>query len=261
MGVIHGRAVLTPVFALPNGPWTIALCAVLGAIIGSYLATIALRWPQGRGASSGRSACDGCGGELRWFELIPVLSFLLSRGRCRRCDAYIARLHFGLEIGAATLGGAAAATAPTFGTAIIMAMLFWQLLVLAVLDFRHLWLPDRLTLVLAICGLTLGGFIGGAPLSHRAIAMVGGFAALEIIRRAFYRIRRHEGMGAGDPKMFGAIGAWVGPFAMPFIILIAATIGLFVAGMCVVRGRPMAAFPFGTYLAAAAVVCTLYSVI
>lgn len=251
MAIVRGRAILNAVFALPTGPWTLGLCAVLGAIIGSYLATIALRWPMGRGASSGRSACDGCGAALRWFELVPILSFLFARGRCRRCDAPIARLHLAMEIGAAVLGAMAAAMAPTLGGALALSLLLWQLLLLAVLDFRHLWLPDRLTLLLAVSGLMLGGFVTDADLLHRTAAMVGGYAALEILRRAFKALRGHEGMGAGDPKMFGAIGAWMGPLALPFILLGAAALGLAMAAFQSLRGRPMAAFPFGTYLAAA----------
>ena len=242
---------MSAAFHLSNTGWTIALLAVLGAIIGSYLATIALRWPQGQGASSGRSACDGCGAALRWFELIPILSFLSARGRCRRCGADIARLHLSVEVAAALLGGTAAAVMPTWGEALILAVLLWQLLLLAVLDHRHLWLPDRLTLLLAVSGLALGGWVSDAALLHRAAAMVGGFAVMEVIRRTFRHVRGVEGMGAGDPKLFGAIAAWVGPFALPFILLAAAAIGLAAALVSMARKRPMTAFPFGTYLALA----------
>lgn len=248
---------MNAVFALPNGPWTIGLCALLGAIIGSYLATLALRWPEGRGASSGRSACDGCGQALRWFELIPILSYLIARGRCRRCGTPIARLHLGVEVAAAVLGGAAAAVAPSLGGALILSLLFWQLLLLAVLDHRHLWLPDRLTLLLAVSGLALGGFVTDVSLLHRAATMVGGFAGLDAIRRGFESVRGHEGMGAGDPKIFGAIGAWVGLFALPFILLSAAAFGLAMAGIQWAKGTRMSAFPFGTYMAAASVVHVL----
>ncbi len=251
MGVIGGWAILSAVLALPNGAWVIVLCAVTGAITGSYLATVALRWPKGHGASSGRSACDGCGKTLRWFELIPIASFAIAGGQCRRCGERIEPLHLGIELGAAFLGGLAAAVMPTLGGALVLSVLFWQLLLLAALDHRHLWLPDRLTLTLAVSGLALGGFIGEAPLLHRAAAMLCGFVALEAVRRAFHILRGHEGMGAGDPKMFGALAAWTGPFVLPFILLGAAAIGLATATASIARKKPLAAFPFGTYLAAA----------
>ena len=235
-------------------PASLALMlGVLGAIIGSYLATVALRWPDGRSASAGRSACDACGRELRWFELIPILSYLLARGRCRRCGVGIASLHVGVEVGAAALGVLAAVLFVEPLAAFTGAALFWQLLLLAVLDARHLWLPDRLTALLAFSGLALGGVLSDTPLLYRAAAMVGGFAALEILRRAFLALRGKEGMGAGDPKMFGALAAWTGPFALPFILMLAAGVGLAVALAAHFRGRPVNAFPFGTYLAMAAV--------
>ena len=251
MGVVDGRAVLSELLTLPNGPWTMGLCAILGANIGSYCATLALRWPEGRSASSGRSQCDGCGRPLRWFELVPILAYCVAHGRCRRCAAPIARLHIGVELGAAMLGALAAAVTPDAGSALALAVLFWQLLLLAVLDQRHLWLPDRLTLLLAVSGVALGGLVSDAPIFLRAAAMVGAFAALELIRRAFLFLRGKEGMGAGDPKLFGAIAAWTGPFALPFILLMAAAIGLIMAFSQRLRGRPMAAFPFGAYLAMA----------
>ena len=244
---------MSDLFTLPNGPWSIALCAILGAIIGSYLATIALRWPEGRNASTGRSQCDGCDAALRWFELIPILSSIMARGRCRRCAALIARLHFGVELGAAILGSVAAAITPTLGMALIIALLFWQLLLLAVLDHRHLWLPDRLTLVLAASGLALAGLLTDVALLSRIVGMVGGFASLELVRRTFLHLRGIEGMGAGDPKLLGAIAAWSGPLALPFILAAAAALGLLIALAKIAKGTPMTAFPFGTYLAIATV--------
>lgn len=253
MGFVDGWAILNAFAALPNGAWTIAGLALLGTIIGSYLATIVLRWPEGRSASSGRSACDGCGAALRWFELIPIASFLMARGQCRRCGAAIAPLHFGVEIAAAMLGALAAAVMPTLGGAIALAVLFWQLLLLGVLDYRHFWLPDRLTLLLAVCGLMLGGWVSDAPLLHRAAAMVGAFALLEITRRAFRMLRGKDGMGTGDPKLLAAIAAWVGPMPLPFILLAASALGLAFALLLAAKKRPIPPFPFGTLLAVATI--------
>lgn len=258
MGFVDGWAVLNAIAAIPNGPWTIAGLALLGAIIGSYLATIALRWPEGRSATSGRSACDGCGAALRWFELFPIVSFLTADGHCRRCGAAITPLHLGVEIAAAMLGALAAAVMPTLGGAIALATLCWQLLLLAVLDYQHFWLPDRLTLLLAVSGLLLGGLVGDAPLLDRAIAMVGAFAALEILRRAFRMLRGEEGMGAGDPKLLAAIAAWTGPIPLPFILLTASALGLGVALLLAAKKRPTPPFPFGTLLAVATISVTAF---
>lgn len=248
---------LTTLAALTPGLLGLLL-GLLGAIIGSYLATVALRWPDGRSASAGRSMCDGCGAELRWFELIPILSFVLSRGVCRRCAAPIAPLHVGMEIGAAALGVLAAVVFVEPVAAIAAAVLFWQLALLAVLDARHLWLPDRLTAMLAVSGLILGGWVSDVSLPMRAIAMIGSFAVMEALRWAFRAFRGTDGMGAGDPKILGALAAWTGPLAVPFILMLAATIGLAAALITYRRGKQMIAFPFGTFLSAATVVVVVF---
>src|SRR3546814_18504832 len=83
------------------------LGALRGAIVGSFLATVLVRWPAGESALAGRSRCDGCRRTLAPFELVPVLSFALNRGRCRRCAAPIDRPHLRVEIAAATIAGTA----------------------------------------------------------------------------------------------------------------------------------------------------------
>jgi leader peptidase (prepilin peptidase) / N-methyltransferase len=110
--------------------------AVLGAVIGSFLATILVRWPEGRSAAAGRSACDGCGATLRPFELVPILSHVVQAGRCRRCGAAIDPLHVRVEIGAALIGLVAFAV-QSGPEAFVTATLGWWLLLLALLDVRH----------------------------------------------------------------------------------------------------------------------------
>src|SRR3546814_155711 len=98
------------------------LGALLGAIVGSFLATVLVRWPAGESALAGRSRCDGCRRTLAPFELVPVLSFALNRGRCRRCAAPIDRTHLRVEIAAATIAGTAFALvspAAAFGWSVL----------------------------------------------------------------------------------------------------------------------------------------------
>jgi len=88
------------------------LLGVLGLVFGSFIATVAMRWPQGRSALRGRSECDSCGKTLRADELVPVASFLLQRGKCRSCGAPIPRGHLGVELLALGIGLAAGFAAP-----------------------------------------------------------------------------------------------------------------------------------------------------
>ncbi|MBV9884843.1 MAG: prepilin peptidase, partial [Sphingomonadaceae bacterium] len=112
----------------------------LGLIAGSFLASAAIRWPNERSVIGGRSACDACHAPLRPHELIPLLSFALQRGRCRRCGARIDPRHLAIELAAALLGAVALAAHPG-PLGLVTALLGWWLLLVAILDLEHQWLP------------------------------------------------------------------------------------------------------------------------
>lgn len=233
---------------------------LLGLIIGSFLATLITRWPQGRSIVAGRSSCDHCGHKLQAWELVPVLSFVLQAGKCRRCGMAIASDHVAIEIAAAMIGGLAMLIAPGAG-GLAGAVFGWLLLTLAALDVKHHWLPDRLTGLLAISGL-LGGLVLLTPsLSDRAIGGIAGYLSLTIVARVYAHVRGREGLGAGDPKMLAGIGCWMGWQALPFVILGAGLVGIMVAISWRLRGREVAAdsmLPLGSLLAVAAFPLWLY---
>lgn len=222
---------------------------LLGAILGSFIAALVIRWPEGRSIATGRSACDGCGATLRVHELVPIVSAVIQRGRCRRCGAMIDPLHWrieglGLAIGlfAGWVAGWPGITGAVFG---------WLLLALGALDVRAFWLPDRLTGPLAVLGL-----VAGLPaLPDRIIGGVAGFGALWIIALAYRRLRGREGLGGGDPKLLGAIGLWLGWRMLPPVLLAASLLGLAVVLIGMLRGHRVQgsdAVPLGVLLAAAA---------
>jgi leader peptidase (prepilin peptidase)/N-methyltransferase len=227
---------------------------VLGAIIGSFLAALLVRWPQGRSVLRGRSCCDRCGHRLGIAELVPILSWLLLRGRCRRCGAAIDRRHLALEIGAGLIGLTAILAHPLL-MAPFTAMLGWWLFLLAALDAEYHWLPDRLTLPLIVAGLVTA-FIGiGPPLGDRMIGAVGGYVTLLAIAVLYRAVRGREGLGGGDPKMLAAIGAWLGWIQLPFVLLLAGLAGLVAVGIKRLAGGNVAAtdrLPLGTLMALAA---------
>ena len=224
-----------------------------GLVAGSFLSTLFLRWPDDRNMG-GRSACDACGRTLTWLELVPVLSYLRQRGRCAACAVPIDRMHPAMELSCAVAGGAAMALAPGWigGTG---ALFGWLLITLAVLDLRHFWLPDRLTLLLAATGLLSGLADPSISYADRMIGGLAGFAGLWVIARTYRKARGHEGLGGGDPKLFGAIGFWLGWQVLPFVLVGASGIGLVAVLAMMLRGRAVTAttrLPFGTLLAAAA---------
>lgn len=247
--------------ALPPPFWPILL-GILGAVFGSFIATLAIRWPQGRSVAAGRSACDRCGRVLGATELVPLASFLLLRGRCRSCGSPIAVGHVATEALGMAIGVAAGAIAPGWD-GVAGATCGWLLLALGAIDLAAFWLPDRLTATFAVVALA-GGVAGIAPdLNARLIGGFGGFAALWLVALLYQRLRGRVGLGGGDPKLFGAIGLWLSWRALPSVLLIAALAGLAVVlAMAAVGRRPAATdrLPLGTFLAAAAILCWMLSI-
>jgi leader peptidase (prepilin peptidase)/N-methyltransferase len=233
--------------------WPVAL-GVLGAVIGSFLATLVIRWPQERSVLSGRSHCDGCDALLGPRDLIPLVSAALARGRCRHCAAPIDPRHWQIELAALGIGVVAGLVVP--GPAALAGSVFgWLLLTLAALDVTEFWLPDRLTLILALAGLVAGVVGIEPPLTDRLIGSVAGFGALWFVGFAYRHLRGREGLGGGDPKLLGAIGLWLGWRMLPAVLLLAALTGLAFVLVGMLRGHAAKMddrMPFGALLAIAA---------
>lgn len=228
--------------------------ALLGAIVGSFLATVLIRWPQGQSALGGRSACDTCAAPLHARDLVPVLSFLIARGRCRQCGARIDPRHLGIELAAAMVG-AAALVAHGWPLGGVTAVFGWWLLLLIALDAEHHWLPDALTLPLIPLGLVFGWANFGPPLPDRAIGAAAGGIGLWLIATLYRLVRGRDGMGGGDPKLLAGLGAWLGWMQLPFVLLGAGVLGLIAALAMRSRGHAVVAttrLPLGALLALAA---------
>lgn len=228
--------------------------AILGSLFGSFVAALVIRWPLGQSVMSGRSACDACGQSLGAVELIPIISAALQRGKCRHCGAAIDRRHLAIELAGAVVGGVAFAVSP--GLAGLAGALFgWMLIALIALDVAHYWLPDKLTLPLLIIGLGIG-FAGiDPPLVERIWGAAGGYLSLAAIAFAYKRLRGRDGLGGGDPKLLGAIGAWLGWQALPMVLLGGSSVGLIYVLLRSLQGRPMTAtdrLPLGALMALSA---------
>lgn len=226
----------------------VLLWATLGAVIGSHLGTVLSRAEMADEAREAwRSLCEHCGRQLRWFELVPVLSFVFLRGRCRTCKMPLARTQVIIEAGCAAMAAACSIAGWP-----LLAPLAWMVLVLAFFDDRHLWLPDRLVVALAIAALVAPPWLEISWMT-RLIGGMLGFASLWIVARLYRRTRGRDGLGGGDPKMFGALGLWTGPASLPTLLLLACTIG-FVDWAYRIRSRDKTTvleLPFGAYLAVA----------
>jgi leader peptidase (prepilin peptidase)/N-methyltransferase len=247
---------VTPVIAGEMGDGVrLLIGAGIGLIIGSFLATIISRWPRGRSVVSGRSRCDGCDRPLGALELVPLLGWLTARGKCRSCGERIDPVHPLVEIGAALIGAFCAWAFPPI-PALMLAIGGWLLLTLAVMDARHFWLPDALTLPLAALGLTVGDWVLPASFPDRLLGAAGGAAFFLALAIAYRRLRGRDGLGLGDAKLLGAIGAWLGWQPLPFVLLIASVTALLWVALLRLRGHAMDAqtrVPLGTFLCLAVI--------
>lgn len=233
-------------------PILAALFAGAGLVIGSFLGLVSLRVPARVDIVRGRSRCGGCGRALSPWRLIPLVSYAIARGRCHDCGAAIPARYPLMEAACALIGVWAALGQPTLAAAFLTAVLGWQLLLIAVIDGEHFWLPDQLTLPLLATGLLAAILLGGVSLPDAVIGAGVGFAALWLIGRAYRGLRGREGLGGGDPYLLAAGGAWVGWIGLPSILVWAATAGLSVVLARGLSGRRISVedrLPFGVFLA------------
>jgi leader peptidase (prepilin peptidase)/N-methyltransferase len=232
---------------------------VFAPFVGSFLATLAIRLPAGRHLW-GRSTCPACGRALAPRDLVPLLSWLLNRGRCRHCGKRVSAVYPLVEL-AALLVALWAATVVDGWRLWAVCGLGWVLLALAVIDLRHFLLPDVLTLPLTAVGIAIAWLDGPAALRDAAIGALAGFAVFAAVAMLYRRLRGREGLGLGDAKLLGAAGAWASWLGLPSIVLLASLIALAMTlGRAALAGRldTAAPVPYGAYLAFATWIVVLY---
>jgi len=231
------------------GEW---IWPVLAApFIGSFLGVLVLRLPAGQPVALARSNCPHCGVTLGAAELVPLVSWLALRGRCRHCSAVLGPFYPGIELAALAIAAWAAVTLP--GPLVwVGCILGWALLAAAVIDLRHLVLPDVLILPLIPAGLVVHAVIAPDRLPAHAIGAAAGYLGFVAVRAVHAAIRRREGLGLGDAKLLAAAGAWVGWQGLPSVVFLGAMFTL--AGLLAMRaaGRDLdvrGEIPFGPALA------------
>ena len=203
-----------------------------------------------------RSRCPHCGTQVAAIDNIPVVSFLILRGKCRHCAAPIGGRYPVVELMTAVLSGLVAwHFGPTL--AAIGGLVFvWALIALAFIDLDTHLLPDAITLPLIWIGLLFNLNATYAPLSDAVIGAIAGYMSLWLVFQAFRLLTGKEGMGFGDFKLLAAIGAWLGWQMLPVTILLSSVVGALVGISLIVfarhgRDNPI---PFGPYLAAAGLI-------
>ena len=199
-----------------------------------------------------RSACPHCGHVLSAWENLPVLSYVLLRGRCSACKAHVSLRYPLLEIASAAFAaGALTLFGPTM-TALAAFGLCAALLAMSAIDIDTHLLPDSMTLPLLWAGLIVNFNSMFASLHDAVLGAIFGYMVLWVVHWLFRLVRGVEGMGYGDFKLLAALGAWLGWAALPQIVLIAAVTGAVVGLAATWRGRMRfeEPLPFGPFLAA-----------
>lgn len=199
------------------------------------------------------STCPHCQHKIRPWENIPIISYLLLRGKCVACKAQISPQYPLVELATAVLS-AAVAWQLGFSWLTLAALLFtWTLIALAVIDFNTQLLPDALTLPLLWLGLLVNTGTGFTDPVSAIWGAAAGYLFLWLVYHLFKLVTGKEGMGYGDFKLLGAIGAWCGWQVLPITIILSSVIGAMVGIVLIVlrrhqRGIPI---PFGPFLAGA----------
>lgn len=259
---------------LLSSPWATAVAGLFGAIWGSFFNVVIWRVPRGESVVRPGSHCGSCGAPVRAADNIPILSYLLLRGRCRACGAPISARYPLIEALAALLGAALwwefVANDPTQATGVRLARFACYfafagvLLVLSFIDLATKLLPDVITLP-AIPILYLAGFgAHEAGWLERLIGAAAGYLFFRLIADFYFYVLKREGLGLGDGKLLALIGAVLGWRALPFVVFVGALVGALVSipVLLVTRRRtgpadePLrrAQIPFGPFLALAALV-------
>lgn len=259
-----------------------ATAGLFGLIVGSFLNVVIHRLPKMMEAdwqcqcaelrgeelpttepltlATPRSRCPHCGHGITALENIPVISWLVLRGKCSSCKAPIS-VRYPLVEAATGLLSAYAAFHFGFGLQAAGAILFiWAMVALTGIDFDTQLLPDSITLPLVWLGLLFNLFGTYTSLSSAVIGAMAGYLSLWSVYWGFRLATGKEGMGFGDFKLLAAIGAWLGWQMLPVTILLSSLVGAIVGvGLIVLakRGRNVP-IPFGPYLAAAGLLALFY---
>jgi leader peptidase (prepilin peptidase) / N-methyltransferase len=262
---------LTALNELDLTQWLI-VSSVLGLCIGSMLNVVAHRlpvmmqraWDSDLAEAQGHeppelprynlflpaSHCPACKNPLKWWHNIPVLSFLILRGKCGHCNSSISVRYPMVELLCAGLFLAIAYAYPPGFSALAIMGFAASLLVLAIIDLDTYLLPDSITLPLLWAGLLFNLFTGQVPLASAVAGAAAGYVVLWLIYQLFKLATGKEGMGYGDFKLLAAIGAWMGVTALFSVVLFASVSGV-VFGLFIqtIRGKKKTeAFPFGPCL-------------
>lgn len=234
----------------------LAIATVLGAVVGSFLNVVILRLPEGASLVSPGSRCPACKAAIRWFDNFPVVSFMVLGGRCRSCRQPISWQYPLVEIVMAFLAFALYKRFFFSSAAFLSYFLFCAaLLAVIVIDFRHQIIPDLISLPGIVIGFGLSFINPQIDWIASGIGLLCGGGIFYLIATGYYLVTKREGMGGGDIKLLAMIGAFLGWYALPFVIFFSSFLGLLagIYAMFQQKKGGKTVIPYGPFLSLAAI--------
>jgi leader peptidase (prepilin peptidase) / N-methyltransferase len=233
--------------------WPPALVAGLfGLALGSFLNVCSLRWPVDQSVVRPRSRCPGCGNEIAWYDNVPLVSWLVLMGKCRRCSTPISVQYPLVELATGLVWGGMVLLHGPGLEAVRGATFLTLLLGIAVSDARHYIIPDQFSVGGTAIGLAFAAVSPVIGIVQSAVGAALGFALLWFVAWAGEKAFKKEAMGGGDIKMMALIGAFLGVQGVFLGLFLAAFLGAVIFGPISIRTGKLV--PFGIFLAAGAAV-------
>jgi len=222
---------------------------LVGLALGSFYNVLIYRLPRNISVVFPSSRCPHCGHRIRWYDNLPLISYLLLRGRCRVCGARISLQYPLVELSSGLLALYSYHRWGQTADAVILYLFFSALLVLSLIDLRFFILPDAVTLPGLAVGLVSSFFREGiTPLQSFAGALAGFLIPLSIYIY-YVKVRKMEGLGFGDVKLLAFIGAVTGVYGVLSALFLGSLLGLLFALPAVLKSRSVQfAIPFGPFL-------------
>ncbi|MBT8397223.1 MAG: prepilin peptidase, partial [Gemmatimonadetes bacterium] len=231
--------------------WLISgIAGLVGLLLGSFLNVCTFRWPTDQSVVRPPSHCPGCGKGIHWYDNVPVVSYLMLRGKCRSCGVGISPQYPMVELATGLIwAGSFMQNGPSI-EGLRGALFLTILLGIAITDARFYIIPDQFSLGGGLLGLTLAPFAGGLTLLEALLGAAVGFGILFLVAKVGTWLFKKDAMGGGDLKMMAMVGAFLGVPGVLLTIFLGALLGSVVFGP--ISWKTGKLVPFGIFLAVGA---------
>ncbi len=235
---------------------------IFGALVGSFLNVVILRLPkEGGSIVFPPSHCPQCQALIRWYDNIPIVSFLLLFGRCRHCRQKISWQYPAVELMMALLSFALYRSFGLSPAFLVYFIFCAALLAIIFIDLRHQIIPDVISLPGIVLGLAASFLVPGLSWQDSLLGLLLGGGIFYAIAAGYYLLARRAGMGGGDIKLLAMIGAFLGWRALPFVIFASALMGSVIGIGAMIKQKKggKTVIPYGPFLAVASYLYLFFS--